>query len=161
MGFKYNKEKDRIEITGRIIKCKLDYLTKYVGGKQQRIGDAPVYQFAIVTDAPDPSFTDTIRNTYYAKSSDDYTPKWLIGKAETDDNGHIIINLKSKYDIKYFAPVEGEMTAYNSLDDFNKVHDNPLGSIVTASVQCKEGAMYIKALRFDKISSVTADSYFD
>lgn len=158
-----NTEKSRVEVEGRLIKLSYDFMYQYVKGAKKQIGNEKVYQFAIVTKNPDEDLKAEILAEYYGNADEQYKPKWLKADAEEDENGNIVVNLKSKYDIKYFVrdPESDDFICYNSLDDLTEAKGNLIGSQVTASIKCKEGAMYIVALRFDKESVVTADAYFE
>lgn len=159
---RHNAEKARVEVSGRLIKMTYDYMFQYVKGQKKQLGTEKVYQYAIVTKNPDEDLKGEILAEYYGNADEQYKPKWLKSDAETDENGNVIVNLKSRYDIKYFAKDEtGKDVCYSSLEELTAAKGNLLGSQVTASIRCKEGAMYIVALRIDKESAVTADAYFE
>lgn len=159
---RHNAEKARVEVSGRLIKMTHDFMYQYIKGQKKQLGTEKVYQYAIVTQDPSGELKEEILDAYYSDSDDQYKPKWLKSDAEVDENGNVIVNLKSRYDIKYFAKDEsGKDVCYSSLDDLTAAKGNLLGSQVTASIRCKEGAMYIVALRIDKESAVTADAYFE
>ena len=151
----YNKEKEMLYISGKLVKLCHEPLVSYVKGKK-KVGDEPYYQFCVLADE-DESVADQINALYYADADDQFIPKWIKGEAEVNEDGQIFINFKSRYDIKYFLPdVE---TAYN-LESLTDAKGSIIGSDVTLAVKCKEGAMYVSAMRVDQLKSVTVDDYF-
>ena len=152
----YNKDKEMLYIQGKLVKLCYEPLTTYVNGKK-KTGDVPYYQFAVITEE-DEAIADQIRALYYADASDQFTPKWIRGEEKPDDNGNIFYNFKSRYDIRYFA-AEEDGAAYN-FESLKESHGSIVGSDVTLAVKCKEGALYVSAMRIDRIKSVTVDDFF-
>ena len=150
----YNKEKEMLYISGKLIKLCHEPLVTYVKGKK-KTGDEPYYQFCVLTDE-DQDTADQIDALYYTDAEDQFKPKWIKGEAESED-GKIFVNFKSRYDIKYFLPDEDH--AYN-LDSLTESKGNIVGSDVTLAVKCKERALYVSALRVDTLKSVSVSDYF-
>lgn len=152
----FNKEKEMLYIQGKLVKMTHEPLTTYVKGKK-KTGDEPYYQFAVIAEE-DEVTADQIRALYYADSEEQFTPKWIRGEAEQDDSGNIFYNFKSRYDIRYFV-AEEDGKAYN-FETLKEEHGSVVGSLVTLAVKCKEGALYVSAMRIDHIKSVTVDDFF-
>ena len=152
----YNKEKEMLYIQGKLVKLCHEPLTTYVKGKKQT-GDVPYYQFAVIAEW-DEVIADQIRTLYYAEAAEQFTPKWVRGEAEQGESGSVFYNFKSRYDIRYFA-AEEDGTAYN-FESLKEAHGSIIGSDVTLAVKCKEGALYVSAMRIDRIKSVTVDDFF-
>lgn len=151
----YNKEKEMLYISGKLVKLCHEPLVSYVKGKK-KVGDEPFYQFCVLADE-DEAVADQINALYYAVADDQFIPKWIKGEAEVNEDGKIFVNFKSRYDIKYFLPdIE---TAFN-LESLTDAKGSIIGSDVTLAVKCKEGALYVSAMRVDQIKSVSADDYF-
>lgn len=152
----YNKDKEMLYIQGKLVKLCHEPLTTYVKGKKQT-GEVPYYQFAVIAEENE-EIADQIRELYYADASEQFTPKWIRGEAEKEDSGNIFYNFKSRYDIRYFA-AEEDGAAYN-FESLKEAHGSIIGSDVTLAVKCKEGALYVSAMRIDHIKSVTVDDFF-
>ena len=150
-----NKEKEMLYISGKLIKLCHEPLVTYVKGKK-KVGDEPYYQFCVLTDKDDITAA-MIDSIYYAESDYQFTPKWVKGEADVNEEGKIFVNFKSRYDIKYFLPDDDH--AYN-LESLTELKGNIVGSDVTLAVKCKEGAMYVSALRVDVLKSVSVNDYF-
>lgn len=152
----FNKDKEMLYIQGKLVKLTHEPLVTYVNGKK-KTGDEPYYQFAVL-GPDDDVIADQIEALYYADSSDQFKPKWVKGVADQDDDGNIFYNFKSRYDIRYFV-AEEDGAAYN-YESLKEAHGSIIGSDVTLAVKCKPGALYVSAMRIDKIKSVTVDDYF-
>ena len=152
----YNKEKEMLYIQGKLVKLCYEPLTTYVKGKKM-VGDVPYYQFAVIAEK-DEAVADQIQALYYADALDQFTPRWVRGDADQDESGNIFYNFKSRYDIRYFA-AEEDGAAYN-FESLKEAHGSIIGSNVTLAVKCKEGALYVSAMRIDRIKSVTVNDFF-
>lgn len=150
----FNKDKEMLYIQGKLVK--LTYGPLVVNGKEKTSGGS-YYQFAVLGPS-DPAEAEKIGKLYYADSEDTYIPKWIKGEADTDEEGNIFYNFKSRYDIRYFV-AEEDGAAYD-FESLKEAHGSIIGSEVTLAVKCKPGALYVSAMRIDKIKSVTVDDYF-
>ena len=153
---KFNKEKEMLYIQGKLVKLTHEPLITYVNGKK-KTGDEPLYQFAVVAPEDEP-IADQIRALYYADAAEQFIPKWIKGEVEQDENANIFYNFKSRYDIRYFV-AEEDGKAYN-FETLKEEHGSIIGSDVTLAVKCKEGALYVSAMRIDHLKSVTVDDFF-
>ena len=151
----YNKEKNRLLVSGALVKCTYGPLESFNGGKK-KTSDKSYYQFALATEE-DKNTAAQIMKSYYAGKDSAFIPAWVKSTAEKTEDGRIYVNFKSLYDIKYFLP--GEETAL-SYDDVRERYGSIVGSEVTASIVCKDGALYVGAIRVDKLKTVTVDDYF-
>ena len=154
----FNKEKNRLLVTGSLVRCTYGQIETYYAGKK-KLSDKNYYQFAIATPE-DPIVAAQIKETYYAEKEDAYIPAWVRDNVKDDDktsDGRSYVNFKSLYDIKYFFPGEEAPLSY---DDIKERYGSIVGSDVTASIVCKDGAMYVGALRIDKLKTVTVNDYF-
>ena len=151
---KLDKEKNTLYMEGNLIKATYDHIPQGKG----KVSKDCFYQVAIKT-AYDQAIATELLNSFYADAEAQYIPKWLVN---SDCEDEVICNFKSMYDIRWFIPDENGKYQNHSykqaLDHFGGVI--PLGSKVTINVTCKEGALYIKALRFDQIASVSVENYF-
>jgi len=151
----YNKEKNRLLVNGALVKCTYGPLESFNAGKKKTSGKS-YYQFAIAT-AEDPIVAAQIKEAYYSGKDDAFIPAWVKGTADKTEDGRIYVNFKSLYDIKYFLPGEELPLSY---DDVHEKYGSIVGSDVTASIVCKDGAMYVGALRIEKLKTVTVNDYF-
>lgn len=151
----YNKEKNRLLVSGALVKCTYGPLESFNGGKK-KTSDKSYYQFALATEE-DKSTAALIMKSYYAGKDSAFIPAWVKGTAEKTEDGRIYVNFKSLYDIKYFLPEEDTALSY---DDVRENYGSIVGSEVTASIVCKDGALYVGAIRVDKLKTVTVDDYF-
>ena len=151
---KYIEEKNRLEITGKLAKMTFGKITTTVKGKEKTT-DKAYYQFSI--NAPEDTETAArIDSTYYDGVEDSYKPKWVKGEDKVDSTGNVFYNFKSLFDINIFY--NGERYNY---DDFLALCGGaPLGSKVTFSINCKEGALYLAAIRIDELKKVSVDDFF-
>ena len=151
---KLEKENNTLYMEGNLIKATYDHLQQGKG----KISKDCYYQVAVKT-AYDEKIANAILKQYYADAEPQYIPKWLQNKEGEDE---VICNFKSMYDIRWFIPDENGNFKNHSykqaVDHFGGVI--PLGSKVTINVTCKDGALYIKAIRFDQIASVSVENYF-
>ena len=154
----YNKEKNRLLVNGALVKCTYGPLESFNAGKK-KTSDKSYYQFAIAT-AEDPIVAAQIKEAYYSGKDDAFIPAWVrdnIPEKDKTSDGRIYVNFKSLYDIKYFLTGEEAPLSY---DDIKERYGSIVGSEVTASIVCKDGAMYVGALRIDKLKTVTVNDYF-
>lgn len=152
---KYVEEKTRVEITGTLVKMQYGPIITMVNGKE-KASDKPYYQFTVLTEE-DKDTADLIRDLYYSDAADNYIPKWVRGEEKPNKDGLIYCNFKSLYDIKIFYGGD----CYNFADFVQLAGGTaPLGSKVTFSVVCKPGALYIAAIRIDKLKKATASDFF-
>ena len=152
---KYDKEKSRLLVSGALVRCTYGPLETFVNGKK-KTSDKSYYQFALAT----PEDKDTaalIMADYYSDKDSNFIPAWVKGTADKTEDGRIYVNFKSLYDIKYFFPGEEMPLSY---DDVLERYGSIVGSEVTASIVCKDGALYVGAIRVDKLKTVTVDDYF-
>lgn len=152
----FSEEKEMLYVQGKLVKLCHEPLTTYVKGKK-KVGDEPYYQFSVIAEE-DEEIAEEILNRYYQDADDQFTPKWVRGVAEKDESGKIFYNFKSRFDIRYFA-AEEDGAAYN-FESLREAHGSIIGSDVTLAVKCKEGALYVSAMRIDHIKSVTVDDFF-
>lgn len=154
----YNKEKNRLLVSGALVKCTYGPLESFTNGKK-KTSDKSYYQFAIATEE-DPIVAAQIKETYYKDKDDAFIPAWVrdnVAEKDKTQDGRIYVNFKSLYDIKYFLSGEEAPLSY---DDIKERYGSIVGSDVTASIVCKDGAMYVGALRIDKLKTVTVNDYF-
>lgn len=151
----YNKEKNRLLVSGALVKCTYGPLESFNAGKK-KTSDKSYYQFALATDE-DKNTAALIMSDYYAGKDSAFIPAWVKGTADKTEDGRIYVNFKSLYDIKYFLPGEETPLSY---DDVREHYGSIVGSEVTASIVCKDGALYVGAIRVDKLKTVTVDDYF-
>ena len=119
----FNKEKEMLYISGKLVKLCHEPLVSFVKGKK-KVGDEPYYQFCVLADQ-DVAVADQIGAVYYADADDQFIPKWIKGDAEVNEDGKIFVNFKSRYDIKYFLPdIE---TAFN-LESLTEAKGSIIGS---------------------------------
>ena len=159
MGITVNKETNTMWISGVLVKCTYAPLIK---GKDKngnlRYSEENYYQFAFAVSAVDAErVREDIGATYYGSAEAQYIPKWVKGEESPDENGNIILNFKSRYDIYYF--LGDDRLSYDDLTD-RYGGRAPLGSKVTANIALKDGAMYVKAIRFDEIKEIKASDFF-
>lgn len=148
-------EKNRLQITGKLAKMSFGKITTVVKGKEKTT-DKPYYQFSI--NAPyDAETAAKVDKLYYDGVEDTYKPKWIKGEEKLDASGNCFFNFKSLFDIRIF---EGD-DCYSYADFIAHCGGTaPLGSDVTFSVICKEGALYLAAIRVDKLKKASVEDFF-
>lgn len=151
---RFNQEKNRVEITGTLTKMSYGKIVTERNGKKYE-SDKSYYQFSILTEE-DAAVSRAVLDNYYAKTDLQYIPKWVAGTADKKD-GRIYCNFKSLFDVMIF---DGD-TRYG-FSDFLEMCGGvaPLGSDVTFSITCKDGALYISAIRIDKLRRASVEDYF-
>lgn len=153
---KLNTELNRLQISGKLAKMAFGKITTVVNGKEKTT-EQPYYQFSI--NAPvDEVMADQVCRLYYGGVQDNFKPKWVRGEEKVDANGNCFYNFKSLFDIKIFDGDE----CYNYSDFLAYCGGTaPLGSKVTFSIICKEGALYLAAIRIDELKVASVDDFFD
>ncbi len=154
---KLNVDKNLLWISGKLVKLKYGKLENYVNGKP-KYSEKEYYQFSVLTPE-DPGTAEAVRANYYASADAQFTPRWITGEEKPDEKGMIFVNYKSLYDVKYFIPDrEGDNAL--SFDDVRERYGSLVGSTVTLSITCKEGALYVAAVRVDDLKTVSVNDYF-
>ena len=152
---KFIEEKNRLEITGKLAKMTFGKIINMVNGKEKAT-DKSYYQFSINAPA-DNAAASIINSKYYSGVEASYVPKWVKGEEKTDAHGNVFYNFKSLFDIKVFYNNE----CYNYADFLNVCGGTaPLGSTVTFSINCKEGALYLAAIRIDELKKASVSDFF-
>lgn len=152
---KLDKDLNRLQISGKLAKMTYGKITTMVKGKEKTT-DKAYYQFSInaQVDAETAAQIDTL---YYDGVEDGYKPKWVKGEEKVDANGNCFYNFKSLFDIKIFDGDE----CFNYSDFLAHCGGTaPLGSQVTFSIICKEGALYLAAIRIDELKKASVDDFF-
>ena len=152
---KLDTELNRLEIQGKLAKMTYGKITTTVKGKEKTT-DKAYYQFSI-NALEDTATAAAIEKEYYDGVEDTYKPKWVRGEEKVDANGNCFYNFKSLFDIHIF---DGDV-CYNFSDFLAHCGGTaPLGSDVTFSIVCKEGALYLAAIRIDKLKKASVKDFF-
>lgn len=166
---KLDKEKSRIIVPGKLIKLNYAPLVYKDAKGVERKSEVSYYQLCVATAYNDvnKATADAIRETYYSGVSADFVPGWLKNAPETGKD--LLVNFKSRYDVKHFVRSDSENPfAPTASDDWTAIGYNDLiakytsviGSDVTVSAKCKDGAIYVDAIRYDVMHTVDVKDYF-
>lgn len=163
MTMKLDTTNNRLTLSGKLIKLTHAPLSYVDGNGKERRSNDLYYQITVAVNNEDVT-NDTlasIRKAYYTNTEDGFIPRWLKTDVETVDfdGKQLLVNLRSRYDLKHFVRCDDDYECI-SFDTLEYTYGVVVGSDVSVSCNCKDGAIYPAAIRYDRLKTVSVDDYF-